>query len=88
MDPSDMPQASVTCLYSIVDLPKLCERQKDHVTVSADTKKYLLYLTVRKLGPILAKKLLKKCTYMVTNDRRILFIQHPMSQNECCCYSG
>ena len=64
MDQIEMPQASVTCLYGIIDLPGLCQRQVDAVKLSAETNRYLLYLTVRKLGPILAKKLLKKCTYI------------------------
>ncbi|KAI0211317.1 hypothetical protein LSAT2_003839, partial [Lamellibrachia satsuma] len=53
-------QASVACLYSIVELPKLCQSQTGMVKISAETNRYLLYLTVRKLGPILAKKLVKK----------------------------
>ena len=56
-------QASVACLYSIVELPKLCQSQTGTVKISAETNRYLLYLTVRKLGPILAKKLVKKCMY-------------------------
>ena len=59
-----MRQVSVPCLYSIVELPMLCKKQTGTSKISAETNRYLLYLTVRKLGPLLAKKLVKKCTYM------------------------
>ncbi len=54
-------EAKVACLYNVCDLQKLC--QKNQLNFSAETNRYLLYLTLKKLGPILSQKLVKKRMY-------------------------
>ena len=51
---------TVDCLYSIADIPRLC--QASNIQISADTNRFMLYLTLRKLGPCTAEKIVKKCT--------------------------
>ena len=51
--------SQVSCLSSIADLQRKCISES--VGFSQETNKYLLYLTLEKLGPSLAQKVVSKC---------------------------
>ncbi|KAH3880143.1 histone-lysine N-methyltransferase SUV39H2-like [Dreissena polymorpha] len=51
-------ESEVTCLSSIKDLQKKCMSQ--NVQLSNETNKYLLYSTLKKIGPAIAQKAVSK----------------------------
>ena len=53
----------VSCLYNIIDLQRVC--QKHNLKFSEETNKYLLYHTLKQLGPVLSQKLVTKREYEV-----------------------
>ncbi|CAG5118021.1 unnamed protein product [Candidula unifasciata] len=53
-----MKACSVPCLLDIVELQQLIER--DGLQLSQETKEYLLYMTVKRLGPNKSQKLISK----------------------------
>lgn len=53
-----MKDAQVSCLSGIIDLQRLC--QKQNLKLSTETNQYLVYLTLKKLGPFMAQKLISK----------------------------
>lgn len=61
LEEDEEPMLSVNCLSSFVDLQTLCEKQS--VTFSADTNRFVLHSTLKKMGPYRAQKLVKKCMY-------------------------
>jgi hypothetical protein len=54
----EMKDAQVSCLSGIIDLQRLC--QKQNLKLSTETNQYLVYLTLKKLGPFMALKLISK----------------------------
>lgn len=50
--------ARVACLSDIVGLQRKCEQQQ--LQFSAETNEFLLYQTLKQVGPILAQKLISK----------------------------
>lgn len=54
----EMKDAQVSCLSGIIDLQRLC--QKQNLKLSTETNQYLVYLTLKKLGPFVAQKLISK----------------------------
>ena len=54
----EMKDAQVSCLSGIIDLQRLC--QKQNLKLSTETNQYLVYLTLKKLGPFIAQKLISK----------------------------
>lgn len=51
-------ESRVPCLSDILDLQRTC--QKNQLKFSTDTNRYLLYLTLKKVGPFVAQKLVSK----------------------------
>ncbi|XP_071133777.1 histone-lysine N-methyltransferase SUV39H2-like [Mytilus edulis] len=54
----EIKDAQVSCLSGIIDLQRAC--QKQNLKLSAETNQYLVYLTLKKLGPFVAQKLISK----------------------------
>ncbi|XP_033746371.1 histone-lysine N-methyltransferase SUV39H2-like [Pecten maximus] len=54
----EIKDAQVACLSGIIDLQKTCQQEK--LRFSPETNQYLLYQTLRKLGPYVAQKLVSK----------------------------
>lgn len=54
----EMKDVQVSCLSGIIDLQRAC--QKQNLKLSAETNQYLVYLTLKKLGPFVAQKLISK----------------------------
>lgn len=54
-------ESRVPCLSDILDLQRTC--QKNQLKFSTDTNRYLLYLTLKKVGPFVAQKLVSKCKF-------------------------
>ncbi|XP_060071011.1 histone-lysine N-methyltransferase SUV39H1-like [Ylistrum balloti] len=54
----EIKDAQVACLSGIIDLQKACQQEK--LRFSPETNQYLLYQTLRKLGPYVAQKLVSK----------------------------
>ena len=52
-------ESEVSCLSSILDLQRKCQNEK--VELSKETNKYLLYLTLKKVGPSVAQRVVSKC---------------------------
>lgn len=53
-----MKDAQVACLSGIIDLQKTCQQEK--LRFSPETNQYLLYQTLKKVGPYVAQKLVTK----------------------------
>ncbi|XP_048741043.2 histone-lysine N-methyltransferase SUV39H2-like isoform X2 [Ostrea edulis] len=51
-------ESRVPCLSDILDLQRNCQKQQ--LKFSTDTNRYLLYLTLKKVGPFVAQKLVSK----------------------------
>ncbi|XP_062574314.1 histone-lysine N-methyltransferase SUV39H2-like [Saccostrea cucullata] len=51
-------ESRVPCLSDILDLQRTCQKQE--LKFSPDTNRYLLYLTLKKVGPFVAQKLVSK----------------------------
>ncbi|GAB1602640.1 hypothetical protein Ahia01_000543600 [Argonauta hians] len=50
--------AQVPCLSGILDLQRMC--QQENVKFSSETNRYLVYLMLKKVGPMMASKLLDR----------------------------
>ncbi len=55
----DIKPAKVACLYSFTDLEKRANEL--NVKYTKETNRFLLYQTMKKLGPALSQKLCQKC---------------------------
>ena len=53
------PECKVAGLYSIADLERECRRE--NLRFTKETNSYLLYETLKTLGPLQSQKLLQKC---------------------------
>lgn len=60
----EIKDAQVSCLSGIIDLQRAC--QKQNLKLSAETNQYLVYLTLKKLGPFVAQKLISKRKFIVS----------------------
>ena len=60
-DERENQQGQVKCLYTVAELEKACQKQQ--LRLSAEANRYLLHLTVRKLGQSRVQKIVKKCKY-------------------------
>ena len=61
MDEDEMERVRVQCLLDVVGLQRAC--QSANLRFSAETNKYLVYVTLQKLGPSSAQKLVSKCEF-------------------------
>ena len=64
MDLEDMDVSTtvqVACLSNICDLEEQCAKQK--MRLSKETNRFLLFLTVKRLGLANTQNLMKKCQY-------------------------
>lgn len=55
----EIKDARVACLSGIIDLQKTCQHNK--LRFSSETNTFLLYQTLKKVGPYVAQKLVSKC---------------------------
>lgn len=56
---SDEETVKCAALYNLADLERVCKKEK--IKFSSHTNDYLVYHTLRKLGPVLAQRLINKC---------------------------
>lgn len=61
-------ESRVPCLSDILDLQRNCQKQQ--LKFSTDTNRYLLYLTLKKVGPFVAQKLVSKCKCIYLKKKR------------------
>lgn len=52
----------VACLSGILDLQRVCQRE--NLQLSPETNKFLVYQTLKKVGPWRAQKLISKRKYV------------------------
>ena len=73
-------ESEVSCLSSILDLQRSCQTQ--NVELSTETNKYLLYLTLKKVGPSIAQRVVSKCEW---SPRFVLVLSafHKLTLVEC-----
>lgn len=60
-----MERVRVQCLLDVVGLQRAC--QSANLRFSTETNKYLVYVTLQKLGPSAAQKLVSKCEFPVVS---------------------
>ena len=71
-------ESEVSCLSSILDLQQKCINQ--NVGFSSETNKFLLYLTLKKVGPSVAQKVVSKCKLCINYYQFDI-----LSQRVICC---
>ena len=71
-------ESEVSCLSSILDLQRSCQTQ--NVELSTETNKYLLYLTLKKVGPSIAQRVVSKCEWSPRSGL-VLSAFHKLSLN-------
>lgn len=71
----EIKEIQINCLSNIPDLQRSC--QKEQLKFSAETNEFLLYLTLKKLGPFMAQKLVSKCKFGNTEARNPTSILYP-----------
>lgn len=58
MKNGDETDVQIPCLSGILDLQQVCQRE--NVKFSSETNRYLVYLMLKKVGPLMASKLLDR----------------------------
>lgn len=61
MKNGDETDVQIPCLSGILDLQQVCQRE--NVKFSSETNRYLVYLMLKKVGPLMASKLLDRLMY-------------------------
>ena len=76
----DIYESQIPCLSSVIDLQR--KVQKEKLRFSSDTNQFLLYQTLKAVGPFVAQKLVSKCKLMVSSLLKMLFYLYQFSDHD------
>ncbi|KAL5015151.1 hypothetical protein ScPMuIL_009421 [Solemya velum] len=84
MDIDEKPkEARIACLSGIFDLQRACQRE--NLRLSTETNQFLVYLTLKKVGPVVAQKLVSKLVEqgeIEWNEDQVWEVEHIIDHDE------